>query len=107
MKLNKILKFIDFSNTQKLWNASKDKIDICKDCEYRYMCYDPRVPIERKDGSWYYETECSYNPYIAKWSNEKGYKNLKNCGIISNDEGFIINKKLLDKINKEIDEKEE
>jgi len=34
------------------------------------MCVDSRVPI-KKDEKWVYETDCGYNPNIAKWSVEE------------------------------------
>jgi hypothetical protein len=59
------------------------------------MCVDNRIPKQTKVGSWYYETECNYNPYISKWKGEGGYKTLIECGIVSNENGFKINHKKL------------
>lgn len=45
---------------------SKDKINVCKNCEYRYNCYDCRPDSNGEDKlakPWY----CSYNPYTAEW----------------------------------------
>ncbi len=28
---------------QQLWHLNKDKINVCKDCQYRYMCPDCRA----------------------------------------------------------------
>lgn len=60
----------------KYWHANKDKIEVCKDCEHRYMCYDSRTPIE-KCSKWYYKDNCNYNPYIGKWQGEDGYVPVK------------------------------
>ena len=64
-------------NSQKfisLWKVCKDSIHICKDCEFRYMCVDPRVPVNKDHNNlWSFTTPCSYNPYIAKWNYEDGY----------------------------------
>lgn len=60
-----------------LWHVNKDKIDVCKDCEFRYVCTDPRLPKQRENGEWYYESECPYNPYLGKWVGERGYRTLK------------------------------
>jgi hypothetical protein len=35
--------FIDHAKL-KLWFIYKDLIDVCKDCEYRHMCVDSRLP---------------------------------------------------------------
>lgn len=54
------------------------------------MCVDNRVPVKRKENEWYMETECNYNPYIAKWKGEKGYMTLLECDIQSNKKEFKI-----------------
>ena len=66
------------------------------------MCSDKRMPIVRKGTEVYFLEECNYNPYIAKWNNEVGYKTLAESGIISNAEGFKINRKRINAINKEL-----
>ena len=99
---NELLNIISKKEFQKYWYVHKDLIDVCKQCEYRYMCVDNRVPLKRNEREWYMEMECNYNPYIAKWNDEKGYKTLEDCGIESNISGFKINKKKLNAINKEL-----
>ncbi|WP_299178314.1 grasp-with-spasm system SPASM domain peptide maturase, partial [uncultured Chryseobacterium sp.] len=32
---------------KKYWNLTKDKIEVCKDCEFRYICTDCRAYTER------------------------------------------------------------
>lgn len=86
----------------KLWGICKDQIDVCKDCEFRYMCIDNRVPQERNNGSFYYKSECSYNPYISKWKGELGYLSLNESGILLNDENCFVNYKKVNEINKSI-----
>ncbi|NGX53002.1 MAG: Antilisterial bacteriocin subtilosin biosynthesis protein AlbA [Candidatus Anoxychlamydiales bacterium] len=47
---------------------SKDNIQTCKDCEYRYACLDCRPDANGSDldqKPWY----CLYDPYIANWEN--------------------------------------
>ncbi len=55
---------------------TKDHIDGCKDCEYRFACFDCRPDSNGKgvyEKPWY----CSYNPYNETWQElEKIYKNL-------------------------------
>lgn len=61
-----------FSNIFKLrkpesswiWNINKDKVIICKDCEFRYMCLDDRIPSKRGDGLFYYKQKCIYDPLL-------------------------------------------
>jgi|SRR5690554_2234541 len=84
---------------QKYWFVHKEISDVCKDCEFRHMCVDNRLPYQRKENEWYHKIECNYNPYIAKWEGEEGYKNLAECGVISNENGFTIDHDKIAEIN--------
>lgn len=47
-------------------NLSKDKINGCQDCEFRYCCFDCRpdsLSNEIFEKPWY----CTYDPYLGKW----------------------------------------
>ncbi len=45
------------------WKLTKDKIEICKDCELKYVCSDCRVYSEKQNGSILSKTLfCDYNP---------------------------------------------
>lgn len=100
--MEELIQAIQKEANQKYWNVSKDKCDVCKHCEFRYMCMDNRIPYQRRDGDWYHKEECSYNPYIGKWKDEEGYKSLKEIGVISDENWFFIDYNKVDQINKEI-----
>ena len=54
---------------ENLLTFNKDKIDGCKDCEYRYNCFDCRPDSYNsgvKSKPWY----CTYNPKLGMWENE-------------------------------------
>jgi SPASM domain peptide maturase of grasp-with-spasm system len=85
---------------KQLWNINKDKIDVCKDCEYRYMCTDCRHHIKDKNNIYSQPSKCNYNPYIAKWSDEDGYVPAEECGSYSQETGFVPNKKKIAELNK-------
>lgn len=87
---------------QKYWYVHKELCDVCKHCEFRHMCFENRIPYQRKDGTWYHKEECNYNPYIGKWKGEEGYKTLEQSGVISNQYAFIIDHNKVEKTNKEI-----
>ena len=87
---------------QKYWFVHKEITDVCKDCEFRHMCVDNRLPFQRAENEWYHQTECNYNPYIAKWQGEEGYRTLAECGVISNENGFSIDHEKIAEINKEL-----
>ncbi|MEG0915649.1 MAG: hypothetical protein RSF68_01400 [Myroides sp.] len=75
----KFLNTSDFDS--ELWRVSKDKCLVCKECEFRYMCIDNRIPKKNQNNMYYYVDECSYNPYISKWNNDKDYYTLSQIGI--------------------------
>ncbi|PIF44499.1 SPASM domain peptide maturase of grasp-with-spasm system [Chryseobacterium sp. 52] len=54
------------------WNVSKDKIEVCKDCEFRYVCtdcraYTERTHINREELDTSKPLKCGYDPYTGKW----------------------------------------
>ena len=53
---------------KKLWDLSKDKIHVCKDCEFRYICTDCRAYVEDPDDILSKPLKCGYNPYTGEWS---------------------------------------
>lgn len=58
------LKEIINGPAQKYWRIRSDKIDKCKDCEYRYACMDCRVlSIKTGHGLFGKPTRCNYDPY--------------------------------------------
>lgn len=75
---------------QQYWNVHKEACDVCKDCEFRHMCVDNRIPVQRSSNEWYHEAECNYNPYIGKWKGEEGYHSLATCGVKSDANGFGV-----------------
>jgi hypothetical protein len=49
---------------------SKDNIEGCKDCEYRYGCFDCR-PDSNGRGAYQKPWFCSYNPKTGEWHDLK------------------------------------
>ena len=64
-KLKSVVAKKDFT---KVWNISKDKISICKDCEFRHICTDCRAYLENPNDYLSKPLKCGYNPYTNKWS---------------------------------------
>lgn len=51
------------------WSITKDQIEICKDCEYRYACHDCRPLSLGECGDLYAKyPRCFYDPYSGTWS---------------------------------------
>lgn len=63
VKLDDVANSIEF---QEIWNISKDQIDVCKVCEFRYMCTDCRAYLG-KDLVTGKPFKCKYNPYTTTW----------------------------------------
>lgn len=64
------------SKARKLQKLSKDKILVCRDCEYRYACVDCRPIAQQLEGNLYAKDPfCLYDPYSGEWGKlEKGGK---------------------------------
>lgn len=59
---------ISDSNFTKIWNISKDKISVCKDCEFRHICTDCRAYTENPEDEFSKPLKCGYNPKTNEWS---------------------------------------
>jgi len=67
-------KIIYSEKSKKIRNATKDDIEVCKDCEYRYCCFDCRVKARNLSGieNFYAKpSNCLYNPYRGEWTETK------------------------------------
>lgn len=50
------------------WGLNKDKVEVCKDCEFRYACDDCRPLADGKTGDIHAKyPRCLYDPYTASW----------------------------------------
>lgn len=63
---------INHPDFRKYWNLTKDQIEICKDCEFRYICTDCRAytenSLKKKEGlNISKPLKCGYNPYTGLW----------------------------------------
>lgn len=85
-----------------LWYICKDQIDVCKDCEFRYMCTDCRCFIKDPDNIYSQPAKCTYNPYICLWEGQEGYVPVEECGTYSRETGFVPDKKRIAELNKQI-----
>lgn len=100
--INTLTTLIQSKEFTSLFHTRKDVIDVCKDCEFRHMCTDNRIPIQRQNLQWYHDLECNYNPYICKWKGDEGFLSLSECGVISNEEGFYIDREHINNVNEKL-----
>jgi len=59
-----ILKNKDFQKVRKI---RKDDIEICRDCEFRYICMDCRAYTLDENNVFSKPKKCNYDPYQNKW----------------------------------------
>ncbi|ELR68408.1 Radical SAM domain protein [Fulvivirga imtechensis AK7] len=52
---------------QELWKIKKDDVQVCKDCEHRYICTDCRIFINSPEDKFSKPKKCTYDPYTASW----------------------------------------
>lgn len=58
---------LNHKDFKKYWNITKDQIDVCKDCEFRYICTDCRAYVENPEDDYSKPLKCGYSPYTNKW----------------------------------------
>jgi len=63
----KLKKCIENYRFKKLWNIKKDNIEVCKDCEFRYICPDCRA-FTQSNNYFSKPKKCNYDPYTNSWS---------------------------------------
>ncbi|WP_046755585.1 grasp-with-spasm system SPASM domain peptide maturase [Kordia jejudonensis] len=66
IKTHKIKDIIGLENFQSIYHISNDKIEKCKDCQFRYSCIN-NSDINKKNGLYYKIDSCNFDPYINKW----------------------------------------
>ncbi len=68
VKYNDIATITQTSEFQEVWKVNKDLIQICSDCEFRYICQDCRAYLKDSNNKLSKPLKCSYDPYEAKWN---------------------------------------
>ncbi|MBC8756453.1 grasp-with-spasm system SPASM domain peptide maturase [Kordia sp. YSTF-M3] len=55
---------------KKLWKIPKEKIEVCKSCEFRYVCPDNRIPVLKsnlENEVYEHNSTCNYDPQTTEW----------------------------------------
>lgn len=50
-----------------LWGITKEKVKVCRDCEYRHVCTDCRAYLEDPLDHYSKPLKCGYDPYTGIW----------------------------------------
>jgi SPASM domain peptide maturase of grasp-with-spasm system len=53
---------------RQAWEVTKDQVETCRDCEFRYVCTDCRALLRDPDNPLSKPLHCGYDPYTATWS---------------------------------------
>ncbi|HEY0029678.1 MAG TPA: grasp-with-spasm system SPASM domain peptide maturase [Bacteroidia bacterium] len=68
VRTTKLKEAIEKHGFKDYWSINKDQIDVCKACEFRYICTDCRAFIEDSDDIYSKPLKCGYNPFLAEWT---------------------------------------
>lgn len=58
---------VQTKNFTKTWDITKDSIEVCKDCQFRYVCTDCRAYLENPENKNSKPLKCGYDPYNNLW----------------------------------------
>jgi SPASM domain peptide maturase of grasp-with-spasm system len=53
---------------RELWGITKDQVETCRDCEFRYVCTDCRAFVKNPGDRLSKPAKCGYDPYTARWN---------------------------------------
>jgi SPASM domain peptide maturase of grasp-with-spasm system len=65
-----LLNILQEAGFTQYWHINKDKIAICRDCEFRYICHDCRAFVQEPGNLFSKPLRCSYDPYTARWKED-------------------------------------
>lgn len=67
---NSLLKDVsDRSDFKEVYYLNKDQIEVCKECEFRYICIDCRAFLSDPENKNSKPSKCSYDPYTCQGFN--------------------------------------
>lgn len=64
----KLLSVVNRPDFRAFESITKDQIETCKDCEFRYACSDCRAYLEDPSLITSKPLKCGYDPYTAQWA---------------------------------------
>jgi len=67
IRINYLDRIVGQKSFQAKWFIGHDKIEICKVCQYRYMCVD-NTDIKKINKKYTKIFKCKFNPYTNIWS---------------------------------------
>ena len=71
VKRSRLQAIISSDAVEQAWKFTKDQVQVCKDCEYRYACLDCPAAVLVTGGSLYAKPPwCTYNPHAGEWQSD-------------------------------------
>lgn len=67
VRVDRLERVLQNSDLQAYWHITKDQVEVCKDCEFRYVCTDCRANTVG-GGRYSKPAGCRYDPYTATWA---------------------------------------
>jgi len=67
IKNTKLQDALDQPEFKQYWHMSKDQINICRNCEFRYICTDCRAYLENPEEKNAKPLKCGYDPSTGEW----------------------------------------
>jgi SPASM domain peptide maturase of grasp-with-spasm system len=58
-----LIDVIENTDFKIIWEIKKDEIEVCRDCEFRYLCGDCRAYLTDSNNVYSKPLKCNYNPY--------------------------------------------
>ncbi|CAL2077846.1 SPASM domain peptide maturase of grasp-with-spasm system [Tenacibaculum sp. 190524A05c] len=68
IKFTSLSEVIENKEFTKLWSITKDSVDVCKTCEFRYICTDCRAFLDKPEYIYSKPLKCGYNPETGQWT---------------------------------------
>jgi len=67
--IEEIDKIETIEKIKSYWFITKDRVERCKECEFRYVCFDCREIAQRKNNGNLFASNphCNYNPFTGQW----------------------------------------
>jgi SPASM domain peptide maturase of grasp-with-spasm system len=59
---------VDNPEFKSIWKITKDQVEVCRDCEFRYICQDCRAYKKTEANPLSKPLKCNYDPYTGQWA---------------------------------------
>ena len=67
IKDHSLSEVVEKKEYRRYWEINKNDIDVCRDCEFRYVCQDCRAFITDSSNLFSKPSKCNYDPYKGTW----------------------------------------